>query len=81
MKKNDRELLIISNTILNKINATNKLFEEVGITNGLEIIEEFIAFNERGLAFEHLVYVIESSNYKTTSQEKKKIKEIEKKMR
>lgn len=76
LKNKNTELQIISKKILNKINGTSETFEEVGIINGLEIIIEFIEYNETGLAFEHLIYVIESSNYKTTRQEKENIIKI-----
>lgn len=69
------ELQILSKSIFLQINDTKTPYE-LGISNGNEIINEYIKYGEIGLAFEHLIYAIESVKFKLTVEQKGKILKI-----
>jgi len=71
------ELQRLSIKIFQENNDT-KSSDELGISNGKEIINEYIKYDEIGLAFKHLIYVVESVEFKLTIEQKEKFENIEK---
>ncbi|MEK6153125.1 MafI family immunity protein [Flavobacteriaceae bacterium 3-367] len=56
-----KELLALSSEIINGLLSRKDpfcTFEAAGIRDGLEIIHEYVANREFGVAFEHLEYII-----------------------
>ena len=47
--------------ILYEQDPGNATFEQAGILNGREIIQEYLDYNEWGVALEHLLYMIHES--------------------
>jgi len=43
-------------------NPANETFEQVGILNGKEIVNDFIDHGELGVALDHLLYMIHESD-------------------
>ena len=72
-------IIELSNEIFKNIltkEEDNLEFKSSGIFDGKEIIEEYILYNEYGLAFDHLKYVINESGYKLNNEQRKVMNNI-----
>jgi hypothetical protein len=68
------EIADLSKQIIHEIqNEENFKTESVGITNGIEIIQEYLNNKEFELAFEHLEYVISECEFVLLSEQKNRI--------
>lgn len=61
---------------LRKNNPENEAFEQAGILDGQLINTDYIDHNERGLALEHLFYVIYESEINFPEEELEQLHEI-----
>ena len=70
------EIAELSKQILNDIVRNDKLYLKVdscGINNGMKIIMEYLNYNELGLAYEHLEYVISECEIELTTDQFEKM--------
>ena len=68
------EIADLSKQIIHEIqNEENFKTESVGITNGIEIIQEYLNNKEFELAFEHLEYIISECEFNLTSDQTKRM--------
>jgi len=67
MNKYKNEIIELSNTAqaliteLHENEPNSETFEQVGIINGAEIINDYISNGELGVALEHLLYMVHES--------------------
>jgi len=54
---------------LHQADPANATFEQTGILDGREIIQDYVEHNEWGVAFEHLLYMIHESEIAFPSEE------------
>jgi hypothetical protein len=70
----EHEISDLSKQIIQEIqNEENFKTESVGITNGIEIIQEYLNNKEFELAFEHLEYIISECEFNLTSDQTKRM--------
>ncbi len=62
-----QEILEVTNKIQNRINElhlkqpNHETFEQEGLLNGSQIVQEYLDYNEYGIAIEHLLYMFYES--------------------
>ena len=78
-----KEIAELSDQILSEISLNEKVslnIDSCGITDGKEIISEFLMQNETGLAYEHLIYVISECEFNPQDCDTEKINSIAKRL-
>lgn len=61
----EKEILQLSKEIIDELlnsKDSSYTFESLGISDGKDIIQEYVNNSETGLAYEHLEYIISESN-------------------
>ena len=80
MKKINKDILDLSQKVLTKILKKGDKIKSLAIVNGMDIISDFVNHGGRGLAFEHLEYIIAETNLELDSDESNKVNFIAKKL-
>ena len=71
-----KRLALLAQSLINdlyKRDPDNETFEQNGILNGQEIVQDFIDNQEHGIAIEHLLYIVHESDISFPKTELEKL--------